>query len=120
MGGAIEVSGDMLNICPDHCIIAATIGGFGIECPDVATAECCDFWENDLGSDPGLWCNLDPAMGNFSEDPLFCDPDGGDFGLLENSPCLPGNHNGYECGRIGAGADYCGIIRTSETTWGKL
>ena len=117
IGGAIQVFGDQLGMIPDHCIIAETVGA-GIECPAVASALCCDQWMNQIEPDP--WCGFDPDDGNFSADPLFCDPEGGDFGLLEGSPCLPGNHGGYDCGRIGAGAEYCGIIRTRDSTWGKL
>ncbi len=117
IGGAIQVFGDHLGFIPDHCIIAETVGA-GIECPMTASALCCDLWANQLDPDPE--CGFDAQDGNFSEDPLFCDPEGGDFGLLENSPCLPGNHGGYDCGRIGAGVEHCGIIQTSDTTWGKV
>lgn len=119
VGGAIAIGSDHFNMIPDHCIIAETIGA-SIECPMPATPLCCDVWGNSMDDDPDPWCGFDPRLGIFSEDPLFCDPERGDFGLLENSPCLPGNHGGQECGRIGAGAEFCGIIRTSETTWGRV
>ena len=115
VGGAILVGGDVYGYVPDHCIIAET-NGAAIECPGVGTAKCCAVWGTQIEPDP--WCAFAAEDGNFYADPLFCDPDGGDFGLLENSPCLPGNHGGHECGRIGAGTEHCGIIRTSEMTLG--
>jgi hypothetical protein len=39
--------------------------------------------------------------GNFSADPLFCDPTHDDFTLAATSPCAPENSPG-ECGLIGA------------------
>lgn len=117
VGGAILIGGDVYSYAPDHCIIAET-NGAAIECPGVGSAKCCDVWGTQIEPDP--WCAFAAEDGNFYADPLFCDPEGGDFGLLENSPCLPGNHGGYNCGRIGAGAEFCGIIPVRETTWGKL
>ncbi|MDM7915677.1 MAG: nitrous oxide reductase family maturation protein NosD [Candidatus Eisenbacteria bacterium] len=58
---------------------------------------------------PGsAYCSLirsrcDDLGGNFWEDPLFCDAEGGDYRLDALSPCLPGNHpDGDDCGLIGA------------------
>jgi hypothetical protein len=119
VSGAIEVT-DQSGICPDHCIIAGTENGYGIVCPSAATSRCSDHWENEFGASPGLWCDLLPERGNFEADPLFCDPDAGDFGLLENSPCRAGEHNGFDCGVIGAGALGCGEIGVREVTWGRV
>jgi hypothetical protein len=46
--------------------------------------------------------------GNISEDPLFCDPDGADYGLSAGSPCAVANSGG--CGLIGALGDGCGAV----------
>jgi predicted outer membrane repeat protein len=120
-GAAVKITGDWVGDTPDHCIIAGTIRGFGLWCSGIGIAQCTDFWDNDLGSDPGgLYCDIDPEKGNFYDDPLLCDPDHGDFGLSENSPCLPGNHDGFDCGMIGAGAEHCGIVPVKDVTWGKL
>jgi hypothetical protein len=40
--------------------------------------------------------------GNISEDPLFCDPEAGDFTLHGDSPCAPYSAPNPECGLIGA------------------
>ncbi|MDP6668491.1 MAG: S8 family serine peptidase [Candidatus Krumholzibacteria bacterium] len=43
--------------------------------------------------------------GNISEDPLFCDPESGDLGLANLSPCLPANNS---CGvQMGAEGSDC-------------
>ncbi len=58
---------------------------------------CCDIYGNQGGDEiPG--CAVDDG-GNFSADPLFCDPVGGDFRLRADSPCLG---EGSPCGAIGA------------------
>jgi hypothetical protein len=59
--------------------------------------------------------------GNFSADPLFCDPDGGDFTLSSQSPCLPGNHpDGADCGLIGALGKGCGTVGVEAETWAGI
>lgn len=67
---------------------------------------CCLFWDNDS---PLVWGSiLDPvgSGGNIAADPLLCDPEAGDFGLLPGSPCLPPNNS---CGElIGAFGEGCG------------
>tara|TARA_B100000686_G_C16805936_1_gene990428 strand:- start:309 stop:8306 length:7998 start_codon:yes stop_codon:yes gene_type:complete len=45
--------------------------------------------------------------GNIDSNPLFCDPDNGDFTLAENSPCLYRGENGSNMGPNGMG---CGAI----------
>ncbi|MCI0528097.1 MAG: hypothetical protein L0Y56_11730, partial [Nitrospira sp.] len=40
-----------------------------------------------------------PGSTDFSLDPLFCNPNGGDISLFDNSPCLPSNSS---CGLVGA------------------
>ncbi len=117
VGGAVEIFGDHLGSIPDQCIIAETVGA-AVECPVSASAHCCDLWMNSLDPDP--WCGAEVRYGNFSEDPLFCDPDGGDFGLQAGSPCLPGQHGGFDCGLIGSGTEECGLVPTRPTTWGRI
>ena len=83
-----------------HCIITESPQR-GVYCHvdntgDPPQIDCCDIWNNALGDD------LDCAVGsdNFSEDPDLCDPAGGNFHILLDSPCAPGNHPG--------GAGTCG------------
>ncbi|MBU1698622.1 MAG: right-handed parallel beta-helix repeat-containing protein [Candidatus Eisenbacteria bacterium] len=86
--------------------------------------ECNDFW-NHVESTviSPAWIDTN---GNFSLNPLFCDPDNGDFTLHADSPCVPGNHpDGYECGLIGAYDVGCGMAgvpnaMVQNTTWGQI
>ena len=43
--------------------------------------------------------------GNIDGDPLFCNPDSGDFTLAENSPCVGTGENGVNMGAFGVGCD---------------
>ena len=61
------------------------------------------------------------VSGNFSADPLFCDPDNGDFTLSSQSPCLPGNHpDGADCGLIGALGQGCDPVSVEPETWAGI
>ena len=69
----------------------------------------------------------DTIDGNFSADPLFCNPDAGDFTLAADSPCLPGQHpHGDDCGLIGALGQGCASSTevpdpsVLPTTWGVV
>ena len=50
--------------------------------------------------------------GNIDADPLFCNPDSGDYTLAENSPCVGTGENGANMGAIGVG---CGPHNFSPT-----
>tara|TARA_Y100001970_G_scaffold70320_1_gene89553 strand:- start:4752 stop:7523 length:2772 start_codon:yes stop_codon:yes gene_type:complete len=54
--------------------------------------------------------------GNIDSDPLFCNPDSGDYSLAENSPAVGAGENGIDMGTLGVG---CGrisqIIHVSTT-----
>ena len=43
--------------------------------------------------------------GNIDTDPLFCNPDNGDFTLAQNSPCVGTGENGVHMGAFGVGCD---------------
>ncbi len=104
-----------------HCIIARTINGWGVECDfNAKELECCDVWGNERGDYMGTWCYNLESNGNFSEDPLLCDEETGDVGLLEGSPCLPGQHGGLECGVVGARGLGCVDVPVEALTWGKV
>jgi len=79
---------------------------------------CCDLhgnaggdWVWGIGDQFGL-------NGNIREDPLFCDPENGDFTLDCNSPCAA--ENSPECGQIGAWPVGCGPTPVMDTTWGAI
>ncbi|UCD64674.1 MAG: DUF5123 domain-containing protein [Candidatus Zixiibacteriota bacterium] len=53
---------------------------------------CTDIYGNAAGDWVGIIADQKGVDGNFSADPLFCDPENGDFHLADNSPCLPENN----------------------------
>jgi len=45
------------------------------------------------------------GVGNIDANPLFCNPDSGDYTLAENSPCVGTGENGANMGAFGVGCD---------------
>jgi parallel beta-helix repeat protein len=74
---------------------------------------CNDVWGNGVD-----YSSCSPGSGDFSEDPLFCDPEGDDFWLQACSPCI----DGYGCGQVGAYGVGCACqdVATVPTTWGDI
>lgn len=118
-GSAFEAWGLMPYV--DNVIIAGTIGGAGADCADDPKIfRCSDFWNNEGGVGGGLFCAVDPYYGGFQEDPMFCDPEHGDFRLSEGSPCLPGHHGNLDCGLVGALDQGCNLVPAKRRTWGEV
>jgi len=88
-----------------NCIIASGTQGAAVYCvTGTPTFICSDIHGNAGGDWVGCIAAQAGMNGNFSADPELCDPEGGDFGLLETSPCAPEN-SPSGCGLIGA----CGV-----------
>ncbi len=107
----------------ENTIIAFSSEGEAVFCEQLAalTLNCCDVYGNAGGDWVGCIEGQNGVDGNFSADPIFCDPSNGDFTLHAGSPCLPGNHpDGYDCGLIGARNEGCGGTPIVETTWGAM
>ncbi len=88
----------------DRCIVAFGELGAGIQCemPSSVDADCCNVFGNEGGDEICLGEGED----NFSEDPWFCDFEGGDYTLALGSPCLPpGNDCGVLVGAFDQGCD---------------
>jgi predicted outer membrane repeat protein len=79
--------------------------------------QCCDLFGNEGGDWVGCIAGLLGTAGNISADPLFCDPQGGDFTLNAASPCAPEN-SPAGCGLIGALPVACGMtaVAAGEAT----
>ncbi len=62
-----------------------------VECYDSAPPDvtCSDFYGNSEGDWVGCVSGQGSLAGNFSADPLFCDPSMGDLTLRAGSPCAP-------------------------------
>ncbi len=55
---------------------------------------------------------------NISEDPLFCDPEMGDYGLHDCSPCVGAAHDGGDIGAYGVACE-C-FVPTERKSWGAI
>ena len=113
--GGIHIS-DPLTPLITNTVVSFSSEGAGIECEDGASPtiyHCCVF--GNAGGDDV--CDASPGDNLFA-DPLFCDPDAGDFTLHSNSPCAPPGATG--CGRIGALPVGCGPVVVKPWSWGKI
>jgi predicted outer membrane repeat protein len=107
-GGGIALGAAYLNI--SSTIIAFSSWGAAMYCSVGAdlSVECCDLFGN-VGGD-WIDCLADDVGedGNISEDPLFCDLEGGNYSVREDSPCADA-HAPPGCFRIGALFDGCSV-----------
>ena len=93
-------------------------GTFVLTCTDIFGGEAVE-WSGCVAEQLG-------EEGNFSADPLFCDPENFDFTLSAGSPCLPGHHpDGADCGTIGAFGEGCVSTsvpagRSEPISWGRV
>ena len=109
-----------LQLIATHTIIAFSTDGGAVFCPpgaDVAL-DCCDLFGNAEGDWTGGIAGQYGVSGNISADPLFCDPENGDFRLNQGSPCAPDQNP--DCGGIGAWPVGCGSTPAEATTWGGI
>jgi len=100
----------------DHSLIALSSQGEAIYCnysPSIAIA-CCDLYGNAGGDWTGGIADQEGVNGNFSADPLFCDPDGGNYHLHEDSPCAP-SQAPSGCDLVGALGVDCAATAVAET-----
>ena len=107
----------------EKTIVAFNQGDAAVRCADATSPSisCSDIFGNQGGD--WLDCIADQAgtNDNLSVDPLFCDPDNGDFTLSAQSPCLPGNHpDGADCGLIGALGEGCVPTSVELETWAGI
>ncbi|MBU1948273.1 MAG: C10 family peptidase [Candidatus Eisenbacteria bacterium] len=69
---------------------------------------CCDIYGNSGGDWVGSIAGQEGVDGNICEDPLFCNPQIGDYAIAIDSPCAPFSPPNVECDLIGAwGTDTC-------------
>lgn len=121
MGGGIRCwfNGDL---AAENTIIANSTAGEAVSCYTGTTPilTCCDVFGNAGGDYVGCLEALAGVAGNISADPLFCDPENGNFHVPESSPCAPFTFPNAACDLIGAWAAGCnpqtvpeGRVRTS-------
>jgi len=100
-----------------NSILARGQGGGAVSC-DLGGiwASCSDFFGN-LGGFGDCGTLDEDQTGNISQDPLFCDPEGGVYSIHAESPCSEANS---ACGLIGALPPECGATPVVPTSWGRL
>lgn len=94
-----------------RCIVGGTI-----HCTDYSysTFDFVDQFEGALG---GI-CSVTWNQPNLDADPLFCDPENGDYRLQSDSPCLPQNNPyGVLYGALGEG---CGTVSVEPESWTRI
>jgi hypothetical protein len=86
----------------ENSIVAFSLASEAVYCDATSSADlvCCDLYGNAGGDWVGCIEDQQGLAGNFSEDPLFCDPGTGDFQLAANSPCAP-DRTPSGCGLVG-------------------
>lgn len=102
----------------EHCIIAYTLGGSGVECEGYGVPELryCNLYANDGGDWVDCIADQLDVRGNFSADPLFCDADINDFFLWAASPCAPAaSPDGWLVGCFAVGCAECGDANADGT-----
>jgi hypothetical protein len=86
----------------EKCILSFCEDGPALEWHAVESKpvfSCCDISGNGGGDWTGSIEDQAGVRGNFSADPLFCDPEGGSLYLQTTSPCRP---SASDCGLVGA------------------
>ena len=112
-GNSAPLGGNIAANCGDAtldaCIVAASASGVAVYLAPSSNVilTCTDIWGNAGGDWVGAIADQQGQAGNFSLDPQFCDPAGGDFRLHAESPCAP--ENSPDCGQIGAFGVGCGL-----------
>lgn len=65
------------------------------------------------------YSGVTPGPNDFSSDPLFCDVDGGDYRLHDDSPCASPQAPAV-CGLVGALGVACVTTPAVRTSWGQI
>jgi hypothetical protein len=103
------------NLTLSNNIFAGNIGGPALLQEGGQPPGGCElFWDNPDGDALGYVFQETDVFA----DPLFCDPDKGDFTVSVDSPCLPGHSNG--CGLIGAFGEGCGFVSVDDASWAEI
>jgi len=114
--GGIYLSDSQATIV--NTIVAFSTGGRGIDFDGLLPViNCSDIFGNQDGDWVGGITDQLGLNGNIALDPLFCDPDLGDFQLRDGSPCAPDNN---DC-EVLMGAWPVGCSTgTTHTTWSEI
>gem|GEM_PF-1759583 len=105
----------------ENCVVAFNQNGQPVYAllSSSAVLTCCDVYGNTAGDYVGALAGQNGSDGNFSADPLLCNPDIGDVGLIDDtSPCLPANNScAVLIGALGVGClCNCGVAGDMDCT----
>ena len=128
-GGALKFlrNSTILSSCTLHANTAVSGGALYLS-GATASVTSSIAWGNepdelDIQADSQVWVSCTdvqggwPGEGNIDLDPLFCDPELGDFSLRNDSPCAPENN---DCGVL-MGAWPVGCSTSAENaTWSEF
>jgi predicted outer membrane repeat protein len=113
-GGSRAVGGAAITVFTgasatlDRSVLAFSPSGEAVLCDGgAATLTCCDVYGNAGGDWAGCIAEQAGAGGNFSADPMFCDPSNDNLTVLYDSPCAAQNQP--TCGQIGSQTVACGL-----------
>jgi hypothetical protein len=80
----------------------------------------CNIWNNYPNEIEDKYSNIEfnygniqggwEGVGNIDSNPLFCEPDSGDYFLAENSPCVGTGIDGANMGAFGIGCDALSVL----------
>lgn len=113
LGGGIFCGTDT-HVDVEQCIISHSLAGAAIDAEPTGalTLSCTNLFSNVGGDWVGTVSGWEGLAGNISADPLYCDPDQGDFGLSNLSPGAPPQSGG--CGLIGAYPVACVVASVDD------
>jgi predicted outer membrane repeat protein len=118
-GGGLYVGSSITPRLENTIISFSPLGeAIAIVGPDEPVLVCCDIYGNAGGDWTDEIADNVGVDGNFSADPLYCDPDNGDFTIQSASPCAPPGATG--CGLIGALPVGCGPVSVEPETWAGI
>lgn len=109
-GSALDLTAGTTGTASNNVFLANPSGNGAVYRAGPVTMSCNVYWQNQ----PGYTAAASDRM----VDPLLCDPEAGEFGLMPGSPCLPEGSLG--CGLIGAFGEECGATSVVPSTWGHV
>ncbi|MEZ4649436.1 MAG: right-handed parallel beta-helix repeat-containing protein [Candidatus Eisenbacteria bacterium] len=103
----------------ERILVYGSERGPSVACAGTSTfaVACSDFFGNEDGDWTSCIADQLGQDGNITADPLFCDADGDDFGLLSDSPCLATNNG---CGDMGRYGQQCDVVPILSSSWGRV
>jgi hypothetical protein len=109
LSGAAIHCGDSSSPKISNVIIALNVAGETVTCDSTSAVvlACSNVYGNADGDWVGVIAGQDTVNGNFSADPIFCDPENMVYAFDSSSPCA--NHPG--CGQVGAVGVGCYLYR---------